>query len=39
VNGADGGGVPQTDLPLDIHPDEARSSDGPISDNPSNNLN
>ncbi|WP_294185987.1 ATP-dependent zinc metalloprotease FtsH [Sphingobacterium sp.] len=39
VNGADGGGVPQTDLPLDIHPDEARSSDGPSSDNPSKNLN
>jgi cell division protease FtsH len=24
VNGADGGGVPQTDLPLDVHPDVKR---------------
>ena len=39
VNGADGGGVPQTDLPLDVHPDEARSNEGQSSETPSNNLN
>ncbi|HAK31098.1 MAG TPA: peptidase M41, partial [Sphingobacterium sp.] len=39
VNGADGGGVPQTDLPLDVLPDEARSNEGQSSETPSNNLN
>ncbi|MDM1293872.1 ATP-dependent metallopeptidase FtsH/Yme1/Tma family protein [Sphingobacterium sp. N143] len=39
VNGAEGGGVPQTDLPLDVHPEEASSRDEQRLDNSSNNLN
>ncbi|WP_343539875.1 ATP-dependent zinc metalloprotease FtsH [Sphingobacterium thalpophilum] len=41
VNGADGGGVPQTDLPLDVHPDETSSRDeSRLDNNPSpNNIN
>ncbi|WP_104383577.1 ATP-dependent zinc metalloprotease FtsH [Sphingobacterium sp. HMA12] len=40
VNGAEGGGVPQTDLPLDVHPEEATSKDEQrLDNNPSGSLN